>query len=107
MTGQPDYAGRAGMRIRGQSTAQLEKKPYKLETWNEDDSDLSVSLLNFPSDSDTRNSNFDTARAEMPQKCISEKTKNVRPTRLRGNREAKTIYLIYLRRVSATYGTPQ
>ncbi len=51
-TDQPDYAGRVGMNIRGQSTADLDKKPYKLETWDEDDRDRSVSLLGFPSDSD-------------------------------------------------------
>jgi hypothetical protein len=52
ITDQPDFAGRTGMRIRGSSAAQLPKKPYKVETWNEDDSDLRVALLGFPSDSD-------------------------------------------------------
>ena len=52
ITDEPDFAGRAGMNIRGQSTAELDKKPYKLETWDEENEDKSVSLLGFPSDSD-------------------------------------------------------
>ncbi len=52
VTDEPDYAGRAGINIRGQSTADLDKKPYKLETWDEYDQDKRVSLLGFPSDSD-------------------------------------------------------
>ena len=48
----PDFAGRTGMRERGQSTAFFPKNPYKLETWGEDDQDKSVPLLGFPSDSD-------------------------------------------------------
>ena len=53
VTGQPEFTGRAGMRIRGQSSAyDLPKKNYKLETWNEDDEDLRVPMLGFPSDSD-------------------------------------------------------
>lgn len=52
VTLQPDFVGRAGLRERGQSSAALPKKPYKLETWDEDDGDKSVSLLGFPADSD-------------------------------------------------------
>jgi len=51
-TDQPDWAGRAGMGERGQSSAFMPKKPYKLETWNENDDDQNVSLLGLPSDSD-------------------------------------------------------
>lgn len=52
VTDRPDFAGRTGMRERGQSTAFFPKNPYKLETWDEDDRDKSVSLLGFPADSD-------------------------------------------------------
>lgn len=48
----PDYSGRTGLNIRGQSSSALPKKPYKLETWDEDNNDLSVPLLGFPSESD-------------------------------------------------------
>ena len=46
------YSGRAGVNIRGQSTSELPKKPYKLETWDEYNEDLDVSLLGFSPDSD-------------------------------------------------------
>ena len=52
VTDEPDFAGRTGMNVRGQSTAELDKKPYKLETWDEDDRDKRVPLLGFPPDSD-------------------------------------------------------
>ena len=52
VTNLPDFAGRAGMRIRGSSAAELDKKPYKLETWDEADGDKKVALLGFPSESD-------------------------------------------------------
>jgi len=51
-TDEPDFAGRAGIRIRGQSSADLDKKPYKLETWDEADQDNDVPLLGLPADSD-------------------------------------------------------
>lgn len=47
-----DYSGRAGVNIRGQSTSLLPKRPYKLETWDENNEDIDVPLLGFPSDSD-------------------------------------------------------
>jgi len=62
---QPDFAGRAGINIRGQSTALLDKKPYKLETWDENNRDKKVSLLGFPSDSDWVLSNPHTDRTFM------------------------------------------
>lgn len=52
LSDQPDFAGRAGMRVRGTSAAELDKKPYKLETWDENDGDKKISLLGFPSESD-------------------------------------------------------
>ena len=52
LTDQPDFAGRTGMRMRGSSSLELDKKPYKLETWDEDDGDRKVALLGLPSGSD-------------------------------------------------------
>jgi len=60
---EPDFAGRAGLRIRGQSSQGFPKKQYAFETWaegNEDTapiaadaaSDLAVALLGMPADSD-------------------------------------------------------
>lgn len=49
---QPNYAGRAGVNIRGQSTSEFPKKPYKLETWDEANEDMDVSLLGLPAESD-------------------------------------------------------
>ena len=48
----PDKAIRAGLRIRGQSSAGFPKKQYKLETWNEADGDNDESLLGLPAESD-------------------------------------------------------
>jgi len=53
ITGTPDFSGRAGMRLRGNSSQEdFPKKSYKFEVWDEDDADLDVSLLGFPEDSD-------------------------------------------------------
>jgi hypothetical protein len=52
ITDNPNYAGRGGIRIRGNSTAGYPKKQYKFETWDEYDDDTDVSLLGFPSESD-------------------------------------------------------
>ncbi|MFN0129143.1 MAG: CotH kinase family protein [Verrucomicrobiales bacterium] len=48
----PDKAIRAGLRIRGQSSAGFPKNQYKLETWNEANSDKDESLLGLPAESD-------------------------------------------------------
>jgi hypothetical protein len=47
-----DFAGYAGMHVRGHSSASFPKKQYKLETWNEFDEDESVALLGLPAESD-------------------------------------------------------
>jgi hypothetical protein len=52
MTGSADYAGRAGLRVRGRTSAGFAKTPYALELRNEDESDNNVSLVGLPSDSD-------------------------------------------------------
>ena len=47
-----DFSGRAGMRVRGQSSTMFPKKQYTLELWDEEDDDQSASLLGFPRESD-------------------------------------------------------
>lgn len=50
---QPVFAGRIGVHIRGNSTAEeYPKKQYKIETWTEFDDDLDVELLGMPAESD-------------------------------------------------------
>jgi hypothetical protein len=48
----PDKALRAGLRVRGQSSAGFPKQQYKLETWNEANTDKDESLLGLPAESD-------------------------------------------------------
>ena len=48
----PDHSGRSGMNIRGQSSSELPKRPYKFETWDENNEDIDVPLLGLPSESD-------------------------------------------------------
>ncbi|MHC4676493.1 MAG: lamin tail domain-containing protein, partial [Planctomycetota bacterium] len=52
ITDQVDWAGYAGMHVRGNSSAGYDKKQYKFETWDELKQDKSVSLLGMPSESD-------------------------------------------------------
>ncbi len=52
ITGQADFAGQAGVHVRGASSAGFPKKSLKFEAWDEDDEDLSVSLLGLPSEAD-------------------------------------------------------
>ena len=44
--------GRGGLHIRGNSTAEYEKKQYSFETWDEADEDIDVGLLGLPAESD-------------------------------------------------------
>ncbi|MEM7152161.1 MAG: CotH kinase family protein [Myxococcota bacterium] len=49
----PTFAGRIGMHIRGNSTAeQYRKKQYKLELWDEFDRDLAQPMLGMPAEAD-------------------------------------------------------
>jgi hypothetical protein len=48
----PDYVGRAGAKVRGNSSQALPKKQYAVEIWDEFDEDRDVPLLDFPSNSD-------------------------------------------------------
>ena len=52
LTDMPDFTGRAGINIRGQSSAGFAKKQYHFETWDQYDQDKDVSILGFPADSD-------------------------------------------------------
>ena len=52
LTDSPDFIGRAGINIRGKSSAGFAKKQYHFETWDEYDQDMDVSILGFPAESD-------------------------------------------------------
>ncbi|MFH1715910.1 MAG: CotH kinase family protein, partial [Planctomycetota bacterium] len=52
MTTPPTFVSRAGINIRGQSSAGFAKHQYHLETWDEFDQDKDVSILGFPPESD-------------------------------------------------------
>lgn len=48
----PDFTGRGGMHVRGQSSSGFPKKQYAWETWNNENEDKDVSILGMPSESD-------------------------------------------------------
>ncbi len=50
--GAPQFSGRAGMRVRGQSSTMFPKKQYSLELWDEEDDDLDAALMGFAEESD-------------------------------------------------------
>lgn len=50
--GPPSFIGRAGMRVRGQTSAHFAKKQYSVELWDEDNNDRDASLLGMPAESD-------------------------------------------------------
>lgn len=50
--GESDWAGRIGMRRRGQSSLDFAKKQYHFESWDEHDRDKSVSIFGMPAESD-------------------------------------------------------
>ncbi len=50
--GATDWAGRAGMHVRGASSATYPKKQYKFEVWDENHDDKNASLLGMPRESD-------------------------------------------------------
>ena len=52
MLDSPDFAGRGGMRLRGQSSQGFAQQPYAFETWDEVDGDKEVSILGMPKESD-------------------------------------------------------
>jgi len=52
INGLPDFTGRGGMHVRGQSSSGFPKKQYAWETWTNEDEDKNVSILGMPSESD-------------------------------------------------------
>jgi hypothetical protein len=48
----PDFAGRAGLNVRGQSSAGFPKSQYHFELWDENNQDEAAPLLGMPSESD-------------------------------------------------------
>ncbi|MCP2170133.1 CotH kinase family protein [Goodfellowiella coeruleoviolacea] len=48
----PTVATRAGLRLRGQSSATFEKTPYRVEFWDNDNDDADYPVLGMPADSD-------------------------------------------------------
>ncbi|MEC9054322.1 MAG: chitobiase/beta-hexosaminidase C-terminal domain-containing protein, partial [Verrucomicrobiota bacterium] len=52
VTDTPDFAGRGGMRVRGQTSSGFPKKQYSFETWDSDGDDKDVSIFGWPSESD-------------------------------------------------------
>ncbi len=48
----PEFEGRIGIEFRGSSSQSFPKKPYGLETWDENDMDLDTTLFGWPSESD-------------------------------------------------------
>ncbi|MHC4537212.1 MAG: CotH kinase family protein, partial [Planctomycetota bacterium] len=52
VTNTPDFMGKAGLNIRGKSSANFAKKQYHFETLDENNTDKDVSILGFPPESD-------------------------------------------------------
>ncbi|GAA1908854.1 hypothetical protein GCM10009716_18500 [Streptomyces sodiiphilus] len=48
----PTVATRAGFRLRGQSSAEFEKAPYRLELWDNDNDDAAYPMLGMPAEAD-------------------------------------------------------
>lgn len=52
LAGEDPHTGRAGIHVRGNSSADFDKKSYALETWTDDDADVDVALLGLPAEAD-------------------------------------------------------
>ncbi len=52
ITALPDFQGRGGMHVRGQTSATFGQRPYAWEIWTNEDQDKSVPLLGMPADAD-------------------------------------------------------
>ncbi len=48
----PTWASRSGYHVRGQSSANFEKTPYRIELWGENDDDFDRPMIGMPADSD-------------------------------------------------------
>jgi hypothetical protein len=52
ITGPVDFAGRAGLRVRGSSSAGFQKQQFAFETWDQLGNDEDSTILGFPTESD-------------------------------------------------------
>jgi hypothetical protein len=52
LDGPVDFAGRVGVKVRGNSSQILPKKQYSVELWDELDDDLDAAILGMPAESD-------------------------------------------------------
>src|SRR5262245_26101064 len=52
LTTPPQYAGPAGIHVRGESSAGFDQRTYALELWDDANKDFDASLLGMPADSD-------------------------------------------------------
>ncbi|MEO8427221.1 MAG: CotH kinase family protein [Verrucomicrobiota bacterium] len=52
LTTPPEYAGPAGIHVRGESSAGFDQRSYSLELWDDAGKDFDASLLGMPADSD-------------------------------------------------------
>ena len=52
LTAEPELATRGGYHLRGQSSRMFDKRPYRLELWDNTDDDLDLPLLGMPAESD-------------------------------------------------------
>ena len=52
LSGDVDYVGYAGLRVRGSSSAAFPKRPYKVELWDADQDDFDVNILGLGEESD-------------------------------------------------------
>lgn len=52
ITDLPQYQGRSGVHVRGESSAGFPQRQYSWEIWNNENQDKSVSILGLPSESD-------------------------------------------------------
>jgi len=52
MTGPTDFAGRAGLNVRGKSSEGFPKQQYHFEVWDDEDRDRAASILELPADAD-------------------------------------------------------
>jgi len=52
ITGPTDFAGRAGLNVRGKSSEGFPKQQYHFEVWDDNDRDRAASILGLPADAD-------------------------------------------------------
>ena len=52
ITATPDFQGRGGTHVRGETSAGFPQKSYAWELWNNDNEDKTASILGFPAESD-------------------------------------------------------